>query len=46
MAFNGISGCKYATSPKSNMAFWTKKFERNVSNDLKAAALKTQSVPY
>jgi DNA mismatch endonuclease (patch repair protein) len=30
-------GCKDATMPKSNKAFWKKKFERNVSNDQKHA---------
>jgi len=30
-------GCKDATTPKSNKAFWRKKFERNVSNDRKHA---------
>lgn len=29
--------CKQATTPKSNKAFWNKKFERNVSNDRKHA---------
>jgi DNA mismatch endonuclease (patch repair protein) len=34
-------GCKQATTPKSNLEFWQKKFERNVSNDRKhARALK------
>jgi len=28
-------GCKDATTPKSNKAFWKKKFERNISNDRK-----------
>jgi DNA mismatch endonuclease (patch repair protein) len=28
-------GCKDATTPKTNKAFWKKKFERNVSNDRK-----------
>jgi DNA mismatch endonuclease (patch repair protein) len=28
-------GCKGCTSPKSNMAFWIKKFERNTANDKK-----------
>lgn len=26
-------GCRYATTPSSNMDFWTKKFEENVSRD-------------
>ena len=30
-------GCKDATTPKSNVEFWNKKFERNVSNDRKHA---------
>ncbi len=30
-------GCKEATTPKTNKAFWNKKFERNVSNDRKHA---------
>ena len=30
-------GCKEATSPKSNIEFWEKKFERNVANDKKHA---------
>ena len=34
-------GCKDATTPKTNKAFWQKKFERNVANDKKhARALK------
>ncbi|MCR4573872.1 MAG: very short patch repair endonuclease [Lentisphaeria bacterium] len=34
-------GCKVATMPKSNVEFWTKKFERNVARDKKEqAALK------
>ena len=28
-------GCKDATTPKTNKAFWNKKFERNVANDRK-----------
>lgn len=28
-------GCKDATTPKSNKAFWKKKFDRNVANDRK-----------
>jgi len=28
-------GCKQATTPKTNKAFWNNKFERNVSNDRK-----------
>lgn len=27
-------GCKYATTPKSNTAFWLEKFERNRKNDI------------
>lgn len=27
--------CKYATTPGTNVEFWQKKFERNVSNDRK-----------
>ena len=27
--------CKYATTPKSNVEFWTDKFERNVKRDEK-----------
>jgi len=30
-------GCKDATTPKTNKAFWKKKFERNVANDKKHA---------
>lgn len=30
-------GCKEATTPKSNIEFWQKKFERNVANDKKHA---------
>ena len=30
-------GCKDATTPKSNIEFWEKKFERNISNDRKHA---------
>ena len=30
-------GCKQTTTPKSNVEFWNKKFERNVSNDRKHA---------
>ena len=29
--------CKDATTPKTNKAFWNKKFERNVANDKKHA---------
>lgn len=28
-------GCKVATSPKSNTAFWQEKFDRNVQRDLR-----------
>ncbi|WP_322597456.1 MULTISPECIES: DNA mismatch endonuclease Vsr [unclassified Methylobacterium] len=31
------SGCRVATTPKSNTAFWTHKFERNVARDAEAA---------
>ncbi len=35
-------GCKYATIPKTNQAFWLPKFERNVERDArKEAALRT-----
>ena len=30
-------GCKQATTPKSNVDFWSEKFERNVANDKKHA---------
>lgn len=30
-------GCKYATTPGTNVEFWQKKFERNISNDQKHA---------
>ena len=34
-------GCKIATMPKSNVEFWTAKFQRNVERDTKGqAALK------
>ena len=26
-------GCRYATTPSSNVSFWNEKFERNVSRD-------------
>ena len=26
-------GCKYATTPKTNIEYWEKKFQRNVKND-------------
>lgn len=32
-------GCRYATVPKTRTAYWTAKFERNVSNDMKNKAL-------
>mgnify|MGYP004446012001 CR=1 FL=1 len=32
-------GCKNATMPKSNVEFWTGKFEKNVANDLKNTEL-------
>lgn len=32
-------GCRYATVPKTRTAYWTAKFERNVSNDRKNKAL-------
>ena len=28
-------GCKYATTPKTNIEFWQKKFNKNVENDRK-----------
>lgn len=28
-------GCKVATTPKSNIAFWQEKFDRNVARDLR-----------
>jgi len=28
-------GCRFAYNPKSRLAFWTRKFEKNVSRDLK-----------
>ena len=31
-------GCKYAYSPKTRVAFWNRKFEKNVANDLKQKA--------
>lgn len=31
-------GCKVATTPKSNTAFWKAKFERNVERDFQARA--------
>ena len=36
-------GCKYATVPKSNVAFWTEKLKRNVQRDKEnIRALKKQ----
>ncbi|MDH4609722.1 DNA mismatch endonuclease Vsr [Pseudomonas sp. BN102] len=32
------SGCKIATTPKSNTPFWLEKFEKNVTRDAQAAA--------
>jgi len=29
-------GCRYATTPKTNMEFWNEKFEKNVDRDRKA----------
>ncbi|MBI2240939.1 MAG: DNA mismatch endonuclease Vsr [Magnetospirillum gryphiswaldense] len=35
------TGCKRATTPKTRVAFWTEKFERNVARDrLKETALR------
>lgn len=31
-------GCRYAYSPKSNIAFWQSKFEANVTRDRRAAS--------
>ncbi|MBJ3764638.1 DNA mismatch endonuclease Vsr [Maribius pontilimi] len=31
-------GCRFATTPKSNQAFWTTKFARNVERDERAIA--------
>lgn len=31
-------GCRYASTPRSNAAFWTQKFESNVARDKKNAA--------
>jgi DNA mismatch endonuclease (patch repair protein) len=28
-------GCKYTTTPKSNVEFWERKFQRNITNDRK-----------
>ncbi|WP_449470556.1 very short patch repair endonuclease [Sphingobium chungangianum] len=37
------AGCKVATTPKSNTAFWQEKFDRNVQRDVRnAAALEAQ----
>lgn len=32
-------GCKIATTPKSNTAFWVEKFDRNTTRDARAAEL-------
>ena len=32
------AGCRYATTPKSNAAFWTEKFGRNVERDARAVS--------
>ena len=32
-------GCKNATTPKTNTAFWLKKFDKNKENDKKKAAM-------
>lgn len=32
------SGCKIATTPKSNTSFWLEKFEKNMSRDTRVAA--------
>ncbi len=38
------AGCKYATTPKTNMAFWEEKFAKNVARDKRAArALRRDS---
>lgn len=36
-------GCQYAYSPKSNVDFWTQKFESNLRRDLAALTLLSQS---
>lgn len=33
------AGCKIATTPKSNTAFWIEKFERNVARDVRSTEL-------
>lgn len=35
------TGCKIATTPKSNTLFWTRKFERNVARDAQVNAALT-----
>jgi DNA mismatch endonuclease (patch repair protein) len=35
-------GCKHATTPKSNVAFWVNKFERNVRRDALNNALLSE----
>lgn len=32
-------GCRYSTTPKSNSAFWQKKFEQNIARDANASHL-------
>lgn len=32
------TGCKIATTPKSNTPFWLEKFEKNVARDIRVAA--------
>lgn len=33
------TGCKIATTPKSNTAFWLEKFEKNVARDIRSRGL-------
>lgn len=35
-------GCRFATTPKSNRAFWTAKFARNIERDREAVAALRQ----
>jgi DNA mismatch endonuclease, patch repair protein len=35
--WNRHKGCKQATTPSTNKAFWKAKFERNIANDKKHA---------
>lgn len=37
------AGCKYAAVPKSNAAFWRKKFKENVSRDCRVQELLEQA---